>query len=75
MSTTGKTARELQVMIMGKLRVKHPECDDVIAVLVTPAGGEGHWIVETTIRNPVSLDCQRAKAAIVRQLRRQHHLV
>ena len=79
MTTTGKTARELQVMIMGKLRANYPQCDGVIvAVIVTQASGaHGKWMVETVTKEGVlePSDCHRARVAITQDLQQQFHLV
>ena len=79
MTTTGTTARELQNMIMDKLRAVYPECDEIIeTVNVTPASGpRGKWVAETVLQ-PGALepeDCHRARAAITHDLQRQFHLV
>ena len=79
MATTGKTARELQAMILDKLRADYPQCDDVIvAVIVTQSSGaHGKWMVETVTKEGAlePSDCHRARVAITQDLQQQFHLV
>ena len=79
MATTGKTTRELQAMILDKLRANYPQCDDVIvAVIITQASGaHGKWMVETVTRAGTlePSDCHRARVAITHDLQQQFHLV
>ena len=72
----GKTAQELEAMIMDHLR-ENPVCAALAGVVVSPAGDDGGWRVSATVRHGESLpsDCERAKIAIAVQLRRDYHLL
>ena len=75
MATT-KTAHELELLIMGRLRESHPECDSILTVTVSPTGDHGAWMAESIARPGAEIpaDCHRARAAIVHSLQRQYRL-
>ena len=72
----GKTAHELQAMIMDHLR-GNSVCAALTGVVVSPAGDDGEWRVSATVRHGESLpsDCDRARIAIAVQLRRDYFLL
>jgi hypothetical protein len=75
--TVGKTASELEAMIMEKLR-QRPACVALNRVRVIPAGGDGGgWDAEIESKMGISVlyECARAKIAVVDELRREFHLL
>jgi hypothetical protein len=73
--TVGKTAAELESMIMERLR-DNPGCAALHRVVVVPEGSEGDWGVQAQPRMGMTVldDCRRAINAIMTDLRRHHHL-
>jgi hypothetical protein len=76
MSTTGKTAAELQDLIMDGIRDK-PECKDITGVVVaSDEGYEGfNWRVIAVVRNGVEAASFGAANDVAARLRQQYHLV
>jgi hypothetical protein len=74
--TVGKTASELEAMIMEKLRHR-PACVALYRVGVIPAGEDGGWDAEIESKMGMSVlhECARAKIAVVDELRREYHLL
>jgi hypothetical protein len=73
--TVGKTAAELEAMIMERLR-EHPACASLYRVVVTPAGDQGQWTAdgETRMGIHIMYDCARAMKEVAQNLRRDYHL-
>jgi hypothetical protein len=75
MSTTGKTADELQDLIMAGIRDK-PECQDITGVVVSvdDASSTG-WKVSGVVRNGIQAAPFGAVNDVADRLRQQHHLI
>jgi hypothetical protein len=75
MPATGKFARELETLMMDRLRLD-PACSDVTGVVVTARGNDGGWGVVATARNGATLtsDAERAKMSAAQELRRDFFL-
>jgi hypothetical protein len=73
--TTGKTATELEAMLMEGLR-DHPSCAALYRVVVTPAGDHGAWTAraETKMGMHIMYECARAMNEIAKALSRDYHL-
>ena len=73
--TDGKTAAELEAMIMERLR-EHPACASLYRVVITPAGDQGQWTAdgETRMGIHVMYDCARAMNEIAKTLSHDYHL-
>jgi hypothetical protein len=73
--TVGKTAAELEAMIMERVR-EHPACASLYRVVVTPAGDQGQWTAdgETRMGIHIMYDCARAMKEVAQNLRRDYHL-
>ena len=73
--TDGKTAAELEAMIMECLR-EHPACASLYRVVVTPAGDQGQWTADGATRSGIHImyDCARAMNEIAKTLSRDYHL-
>jgi hypothetical protein len=76
LATIGKTATEIEAMIMERLR-DNPACAALALVRIIPEGNEGGWSVHAQPRMGMTIldECTRAISAIVTDLRRKHHLV
>jgi hypothetical protein len=74
--TVGKSAADLETMIMERLR-ENPACAALARVQVVPEGDEGGWTVRAQPRMGMTIvnECTRAISAIVADLRRGHRLV
>ena len=73
--TVGKTATDLEAMIMGRLR-ENRACAGLARVQVVPEGDEGGWRVHAQPRMGMTVldECMRAISAIVNDLRREYRL-
>jgi hypothetical protein len=73
--TVGKSAAELETMIMERLR-DNPRCAALHRVVVVPEGSEGDWRVQAQPRMGMTVldDCRRAINVIMADLRRHYHL-
>jgi hypothetical protein len=73
--TVGKTAAELEAMIMERV-CEHPACASLYRVVVTPAGDQGQWTAdgETRMGIHIMYDCARAMKEVAQNLRRDYHL-
>jgi hypothetical protein len=71
-----KTARELEALIMARLRESYPACDSILTVTVRSTGDHGGWMAESVARPGAEIpaDCHRARATIVHSLQRQYRL-
>ena len=73
MPTTGKTAAELQDLIMSQLQGR-PECKDITGVVVAN-DSSGKWRVVGTVRNGAKAIPDAAVDGVAAHLRQQYHLV
>jgi hypothetical protein len=71
-----RTARELESLILDRLRKSYPGCGSILTVTVSPTDGPGAWMAESIARPDADIppDCHRAQAAIVHSLQRQYEL-
>jgi hypothetical protein len=73
--TEARTAAELEKLIMDRVRGR-PECANVLGVTVTAIeGSSGDWTVGAIARDGASTAYQPEIDAVVRELRRQYHLI
>ena len=74
--TAGKSAADLETMIMERLR-ENPACAALARVQVVPEGNEGGWGVHAQPRMGMIIldECTRTISAVVTDLRRGHRLV
>jgi hypothetical protein len=72
----GKTARELEAIILEQLR-SDPDATDIIGVVVTPDGDKGGFCVAPTTRDRMQLspDSLHAKAAVAVATRLEYRLI
>jgi hypothetical protein len=73
MATTGKTAAELQDLIMDGLR-DHPECKDIVGVVVAADDGLNWRVIAITRGGRTSAPTEPVDAVAAR-LRQQYHLM
>ena len=73
--TVGLTARQLEDMIMSRLR-GHPDCLALHRVIVTPQGAAGGWTARAETKSGITIGyaCARATSSLVNELRREYHL-
>ena len=73
--TVGKTANELEAMLMERLR-ENPSCAALYRVVVTPVGDHGAWSAraETKMGMHIMYECARAMNEIAKALSRDYHL-
>ena len=75
-TTIGKSATDLETMIMERLR-ENPACAALARVQVVPDGDAGGWSVHAQPRMGMIIldECTRTISAVVTDLRRGHRLV
>ena len=73
--TVGKTATELEAILMERLR-ENPSCAALYRVVVTPVGDHGAWSAraETKMGMHIMYECARAMNEMAKALSRDYHL-